>query len=62
MLLRFFIYGLLGRAGEIIWTGLPKRRPIDVTLFIFSPPLVIPIQVVYNFARCLKGIAENRTL
>jgi uncharacterized membrane protein len=32
MLLRFFIYGLLGWAAEILWTGLPKRRPIDWTL------------------------------
>jgi uncharacterized membrane protein len=29
VLLRFFVYGLLGWAVEILWTGLPKRRPID---------------------------------
>ena len=29
MLLRFIIYGVLGWAAEIFWTGLPKRRPID---------------------------------
>jgi hypothetical protein len=32
VLLRFFVYGLLGWAVEILWTGLPKRRPIDWTL------------------------------
>ena len=29
MLIRFFIYGLLGWAMEIAWTALPKRQPID---------------------------------
>lgn len=32
MLLRFFVYGLIGWAVEILWTGLPKRTPIDWTL------------------------------
>jgi hypothetical protein len=27
---RFIIYGLLGWCLEIVWTGLPKRRPIDL--------------------------------
>src|SRR5215217_5026624 len=29
MKIRFIIYGLLGWCMEIVWTGLPKRRPID---------------------------------
>lgn len=29
MLFRFLIYGLLGWGAEILWTGLPKKRPID---------------------------------
>ncbi|HMA35992.1 MAG TPA: hypothetical protein VKY74_16130 [Chloroflexia bacterium] len=29
MLIRFVIYGLLGWCMEIVWTALPKRRPID---------------------------------
>lgn len=29
---RFLLYGLLGWAAEILWTGLPKHRPIDWTL------------------------------
>lgn len=32
MLIRFFIYGLIGWAAEILWTGLPKQRPVDWTL------------------------------
>lgn len=32
VLIRFLIYGLVGWAVEIFWTGLPKRRPIDWTL------------------------------
>lgn len=32
MLLRFLVYGLLGWAVEILWTGLPKRQPVDWTL------------------------------
>lgn len=32
MLVRFFIYGLLGWAAEILWTGLPKKRSVDWTL------------------------------
>src|SRR5215212_4863374 len=29
MKIRFIIYGLLGWCMEIVWTGLPKRKPID---------------------------------
>jgi uncharacterized membrane protein len=29
MVVRFVIYGLLGWCMEILWTALPKRRPID---------------------------------
>ncbi len=32
MLIRSLIYGLLGWAIEIVWTALPKRRPVDWTL------------------------------
>jgi uncharacterized membrane protein len=43
MLLRFFIYGLLGWAGEILWTGLPKRRPIDWKLEGFTQWWTFPL-------------------
>lgn len=43
MLIRFLIYGWLGWAAEILWTGLPKRRPIDWTLKAHTQWWTFPI-------------------
>jgi len=49
MLLRFFIYGLLGWAGEIIWTGLPKRLPIDWKLEGYTQWWTFPLYGLIAF-------------
>src|SRR3954447_159127 len=43
MLIRSLIYGLLGWGMEIVWTGLPTRRPIDWTLRGHSYLWMLPI-------------------
>ena len=43
MYLRFVIYGLLGWCLEIVWTGLPKRRPIDWRLPAHTSWWMFPI-------------------
>src|SRR5258708_5622505 len=43
MLIRFLIYGWLGWAAEILWTGLPKKRPIDWNLEAHTQWWTFPI-------------------
>ena len=43
MLIRSLIYGLLGWVIEIIWTALPKRRPVDWTLTGHTYLWMLPI-------------------
>ncbi len=43
MFLRFFIYGMLGWCAEIVWTALPKKRPIDRTLSGHTQLWVFPL-------------------
>lgn len=43
MWLRFLIYGLLGWAGEIVWTALPKRWPVDWRLSGHTTLWMFPI-------------------
>ena len=49
MFLRFFIYGLLGWAGEIIWTGVPKRLPIDWKLEGYTQWWTFPLYGLIAF-------------
>lgn len=52
MWIRFVIYGLLGWCGEIVFTALPKRRPIDWRLkghtFIWMLPIYGLIAPLYE--------------
>jgi uncharacterized membrane protein len=43
MLIRSLIYGLLGWVIEIIWTALPKRRPVDWRLTGHTYLWMLPI-------------------
>ena len=43
MWLRFVIYGLLGWCGEVVWTALPKRRPVDWRLAGHTTLWMFPI-------------------
>jgi hypothetical protein len=43
MKLRFIVYGLLGWCLEIVWTGFPKRRPIDWRLPAHTSWWMFPI-------------------
>lgn len=43
MWLRFLIYGLLGWGAEIVWTAIPKRRPIDLALEGYTTIWAFPI-------------------
>ena len=43
MLVRSLIYGLLGWCIEIVWTALPKRRPVDWKLEGHTTLWMLPI-------------------
>lgn len=43
MNLRFCIYGLLGWCMEILWTGIPRQRPIDWRLPAHTSWWMFPI-------------------
>jgi uncharacterized membrane protein len=43
MIIRSLIYGLLGWCIEIAWTALPKRRPVDWSLYGHTSLWMLPI-------------------
>lgn len=57
MKLRFILYGLLGWCMEIVWTGLPRRRPIDWRLPAHTTWWMFPI---YGLVAPLYEPVHNR--
>lgn len=57
MLIRFVVYGLLGWCMEIVWTGLPKRRPVDWRLRGHTTWWMFPI---YGLVAPLYEPVHNR--